>query len=258
MSYRIKTQSKSGPPNEAELLNGLERLGVFLHENRVQLLAGVGVLLAAAAIVVVVTWLSHRSAEHAQDLERQATQLYLDRPLDKPEQADKNLKEAITLYRQLLDQYPRTPSAKLALFHLGNALAQANDMTGAMDAYEKYVAAYPENKPLLGLVLQRLAYVQLSKGDVDGAVKSFTVALETPGTLNKDQILYELGKLEETRSHPEGALARYQELTKAYPNSPFTGEAAVRTKALETKTMPAAPGEPAPTTPPSSAAGSGK
>jgi outer membrane protein assembly factor BamD (BamD/ComL family) len=258
MSYRIKTQPKSVPTNEVELLNGLERLGVFLQENRVQFLAGVGVLLVAAVIVVVVTWLSHRSAEHAQDLERQATQLYLDRPLDKPGQADKNLKEAINLYRQLLDQYPGTPSAQLARFHLGNALALANDMTGAVDAYQKYVAAYPENKLLLGLILQRLAYAQLSKGDVEGAVKSFTVVLDTPGTLNKDQILYELGKLEESRSHPEGALARYQELTKSYPNSPFTGEAAVRTKALETKAIPAAPAEPAPTTPASSAPGGGK
>ncbi|HEX3203602.1 MAG TPA: tetratricopeptide repeat protein [Nitrospiraceae bacterium] len=258
MSYRIKTQAKSTPPNEVELLNGLERLGVFLQENRVKVLAGVGVLLAAAAVLVLVTWLSHRSSEHAQELERQATQLYVDRPLDKPEQADKNLKEAITLYRQLLDQYPKTPSAQLALFHLGNALAQANEMTGAMEAYQKYVSAYPDNKMLLGLVLQRLAYAQLSKGDVDGAVKSFTVALEAAGTMNKDQILYELGKLEESRSHPEGALARYQELTKSYPNSPFTGEAAVRTKALETKALPAPSPESSATPPPSAAPGSGK
>jgi outer membrane protein assembly factor BamD (BamD/ComL family) len=257
MSYRIKTQAKSTPSNEADLLNGLERLGLFLQENRVQLLAGVGVLLAAAAVFVGMTWMSHRSAEHAEDLERKATQMYLDRPVDKPEQADKNLKEAITLYRQLLEQYPKTPSARLALFQLGNALAQANDIGGAMDAYQQYLAAYPENKLLLGLVLQRLAYAKLVKGDVDGAVKSFTMALDSPETLNKDQILYELGKLEESRSHPEGALARYQELTKSYPNSPFTGEAAVRTKALETKAMPPAPAQ-APAMTPAPHAGSGK
>jgi outer membrane protein assembly factor BamD (BamD/ComL family) len=257
MSYRIKMQAKSAPSNEAELLNGLERAGLFLQDNRVQLLAAVGVLVAAAAIGLAVAWMSHRSAEQAEDLERKATQLYLGRPLDKPEQADKNLKEAITLYRQLLEQYPKTPSARLALFHLGNALAQSNDLGGAMDAYQRYLAAHPENKMLLGLVLQRLAYAQLIKADVDGAVKSFTMALDSPDTLNKDQILYELGKLEESRSHPEGALARYQELTKSYPNSPFAGEAAVRTKALETKAMPPAPAE-LPPTPPASKPGSGK
>jgi tetratricopeptide (TPR) repeat protein len=126
-----------------------------------------------------------------------------------------------------------------------------------MDAYQRYLAAYPENKMLLGLVLQRLAYAQLIKADVDAAVKSFTMALDSPDTLNKDQILYELGKLEESRSHPEGALARYQELTKSYPNSPFAGEAAVRTKALETKAMPPAPAE-LPPTPPASKPGSGQ
>ncbi|MER3425099.1 MAG: hypothetical protein C4293_19595, partial [Nitrospiraceae bacterium] len=50
-----------------------------------------------------------------------------------------------------------------------------------------------------------------------------------------------LGKLEETHSRPEGALARYQELMKDFPNSPFTGEAAVRIKALEAKKNPETP-----------------
>ena len=89
------------------------------------------------------------------------------------------------------------------------------------------------------MVLQRLGYAYLIKGDQDAATKVFTTALEMPGTLNKDQVLYELGKIEEAQSRPEGALARYQDLSKTYPNSPFAGEAAVRAKALEMKTSSA-------------------
>ena len=229
------------PTDEAHLLSGLERMGLSLQQRSRQILIVLGVLAMAIVIVGVVIWLDHRHAQQAVDLERQATQLYVDRPVDKPQQADQNLKQAITLYRQLLDQYPRSSSAQLALFQLGNALVQANDMSGAIDAYQKYVAMYHDNKPLLGMVLQRLGYAYLLKGDQDAATKAFTTALEMPGTLNKDQVLFELGKIEEAQSRPEGALARYQDLSKTYPNSPFAGEATIRAKALEMKTSSPAP-----------------
>lgn len=239
MSYRIRTQTKIAPPDEAQLLSGMERLGLLLQQHVRQVAIIFAVILVAAAIVAVVLWLDRQNAERALELEHQATKLYLDRPVEKPQQADQNLKQAIALYRQLLDQYPRTPSARLALFHLGNALVQANDLSGAIEAYQKYVSAYRDNPMLLGLVLQRLAYAQLLKGDTDAARKTFTLTLEMAGTLNKDQVLFELGKIEESQSRPEGALAYYQELTKAYPNSPFAGEATVRAKALEAKKGPA-------------------
>jgi tetratricopeptide (TPR) repeat protein len=234
------------PTDEAHLLSGLERVGLSLQQRSRQILIVLGVLAMAIVIVGVVIWLDHRHAQQAVDLERQATQLYVDRPVDKPQQADQNLKQAITLYRQLLDQYPRAPSAQLALFQLGNALVQANDLSGAIDAYQKYVAMYHDNKPLLGMVLQRLGYAYLLKGDQDAATKVFTTALEMTGTLNKDQVLFELGKIEEAQSRPEGALARYQDLSKTYPNSPFAGEATIRAKALEMKTSSPAPAAGAP------------
>jgi tetratricopeptide (TPR) repeat protein len=88
---------------------------------------------------------------------------------------------------------------------------------------------------MAGLVQQRLAYVYLHKGDRDKAVKALTGILETPGTLNRDQALFELARLEESQARPEGAMARYQELIKTYPNSPFTSEATIRAKILDTK-----------------------
>jgi tetratricopeptide (TPR) repeat protein len=88
---------------------------------------------------------------------------------------------------------------------------------------------------MAGLVQQRLAYAYLLKGDRDLAVKALTSILETPGTLNRDQALFELARLEESQSRPEGALAHYQDLIKNYPNSPFTSEATIRTKIMDVK-----------------------
>ena len=152
-----------------------------------------------------------------------------------PQKADHALKEAIARYRQIVDQYPRTSTAPLALYHLGNTLVQANELGAAIDAYQRFLTLYSSNASMAGLVQQRLAYVYLHKGDRDQAVKALTGILETPGTLNRDQALFELARLEESLSRPDGASARYQELIKTYPNSPFTSEATIRTKILDAK-----------------------
>ncbi|MDP3597560.1 MAG: tetratricopeptide repeat protein, partial [Nitrospirota bacterium] len=152
-----------------------------------------------------------------------------------PQKADHALKEAITRYRQVVDQYPRTPSAPLALYHLGNTLVQTNELSAAIEAYQRFLMLYGSNPSMVGLVQQRLAYVYLLKGDRDLAAKALTAILETPGTLNRDQALFELARLEESQSRPEGALAHYQELIKTYPSSPFASEATIRTKVMDVK-----------------------
>src|SRR4029077_5656020 len=152
-----------------------------------------------------------------------------------PQKADQALKEAIAKFRLIVDQYPRTATAPLALYHLGNTLVQANDQSGAIEAYQLFLASYSSNASMAGLVQQRLSYLYLLKGDRDQAVKALTGILETSGTLNRDQALYELARLEESQSRPDAALARYQELIKGYSNSPFISEATIRTKILETK-----------------------
>ncbi len=238
MSYRIKLDTKSDAPGEAQLLSGMDRFLVMVQEHRAKVLAGLAALLAVVAAIGGAVWYAHRQADEAFELTRQAMQLYIDRPADKPAQADENLKKAIGLYRQAVERHPRAEVTPMALYHLGNALVQANDLAGAIEAYKQYIATSGSNKVLLGLVYQRLGFVHLLNGDRDQAVKAFSAILEVPGSLNKDQAIFELGKLEESQSRPEGALARYQDLTKSYPNSPFANEAAVRIKALEVKKAP--------------------
>jgi outer membrane protein assembly factor BamD (BamD/ComL family) len=68
--------------------------------------------------------------------------------------------------------------------------------------------------------------------------------------LGKDQALFELARLEESQSRPEGALAHYQELIKTYPNSPYTSEATIRTKVMDVKkSMDASVPPPSPAAP---------
>lgn len=251
MGYRIKLPPRQDRLDEVELLSGMERLGLFMQEQRRALLVGLGVLLIAIAVVGGVLWYDFQAARKATDLYQEATRHYLNRPADDPKKADEQLRRAITGFREVVEQYPRTPTAPLALFHLANAQILANELDAGIESYKRFILLYGNNPALTGLVEQRLAYAYLVKGDRDQAVKAFSVVLDMPGALNKDQVLFELAKLEESQSRPEGALAHYQELMKTFPNSPFTSEAAVRVKALETKKTP---DEPAASTQPSGAA----
>ena len=252
MSYRIRVPEKADPLDEAHLLTGVDRFLHVLQEQRRAVLAGLGVVLVAGAVVAGVIWYDYESTLKARELDQEATLHYLNRPADDPKKSHEQLSQAITLYKQVVEQYPRSPVAPVALFHLGNAQVLANEVDAGIETYKRFMLLYGSNTSLLGLVQQRLAYAYLAKGDRDQAVKAFTGILEIPGALNKDHVLFELAKIEESQSRPEGALAHYQDLMKNYPNSPFTSEAAVRVKVLEVKKSPEAPAA-APSTPTASA-----
>ena len=249
MSYRIKVPAKVLPVDEAHMLSWLDHTLHRMQDYRRPLLVGLGVLVLAAVVVGAVFYVDRQAAQKAQDLEREAMRALSVPSANDPQKSDRALKEAIAKYRQIVDQYPRTSSAPLALYHLGNTLVQANDLSGAIEAYQRFLVLYSSNPSMAGLVQQRLAYVFLLKGDRDQAVKALTAILQTPGTLNRDQALFELARLEESQSRPEGALAHYQELIKTYPNSPFTSEATIRTKIMDVKKSQESTPVSAPTTP---------
>jgi outer membrane protein assembly factor BamD (BamD/ComL family) len=238
MSYRIKVSSKVDPLDETHLLTGVERFLLTLQEQRRALIVGLGVLLMAAAVVAGIMWYDYQTTAKARELDQEATLHYLNRPADDPKKAREQLALAINLYKQVVDQYPRTPIAPLALFHLGNAQILNNEVDAGIETYKRFMLLYSSHQSLLGLIQQRLAYAYLLKGDQEQAAKAFAGVLQNPGALTKDHVLFELAKLEESQSRPEGALAHYQDLIKTYPNSPFTSEAAVRVKVLEVKKSP--------------------
>ncbi len=245
MSYKIKVPPRTLQMDEAHLMSNLEHWMFGLREYRRPLLVGLALLLFAVGIVGGVLWYDAENARKAQALEREATLHYMTRPADDPKKADINLKEAIALYKQVVDEYPRTLSAPLALFTLGNALLEGKDVDAAIEAYKRFIVMYGSHTPLLGLVHQKLGYAYQLKGDRDQAAMAYAAVLQIPGALNRDHALFELARLEESLSRPEGALAYYQDLMKTYPNSPFSNEAGIRVKALEVKKSPE-PGAAAP------------
>lgn len=238
MSYRIRTPPRKSPVGEAQLMSSMERLWLSAEEHRRGILAGLVVVLLAIGIVIGVVWYDMERAQTAMSLHVEANKHFATRPPDKPEQAQKNLKKAILLYREVAKDYPGTSAAAQSLFRLGLALEEDKNVPEAIEAYQKLVTRHGDNDALLGLAYQRLAYAYLDQGDGAKADEALTAVLAVPGAINKDHALFELGKLEEAQSRPEGALARFQELIDRHPYSPLANEASIRIKALAAQQEP--------------------
>ena len=244
MTYRIKVPPRTLPVGEEQLVSGLEHWLIGLRSYRWSLIGGCVLLLLIGIGTWGLFWYEEQNARKAQELEREATLRLFTRPSNDPQKTATNLKEAIALYKRVLDEYPRTPTAPLVQFSLGNAFLQSNDVDAAIDAYKRFTATYASNTSLLGLVYQKLGYAYLVKGDADQAAKAYFSILDMPGAMNRDYALFEVARLEENRAKPDEALKHYQELMKTYPSSPLTSEAAVRVKVIEAKKNP----DPAPAT----------
>ncbi len=231
--------------DEAHLVSGLEHWMLGLAAYRWSIVVGFVLLLVTGGGVWGVFWYDAHNAGKAQDLEREATVHLFARAASDPQKAATNLKEAIALYQRVVAEYPRTPTAPLAQFSLGNAYFQSNDLASAIEAYNRFISTYGTHVSLLGLVHQKLGYAYQLKGDFDQAAKTYSSILEVPGAMNRDHALFEVARLEENRSKPDEAMKHYQELMKTYPSSPLTSEAAMRVKVIEAKKNP----EPTPAAP---------
>ena len=255
MTYRIKVPPRTLPVGEEQLVSGLEHWLIGLRSYRWSLIVGFVLLLLMGMGLWGLFWYEEQNASKAQELEREATLRLFTRPSTDSQKAANNLKEAIALYKRVLEEYPRTPTAPLVQFSLGNAYLQSNEVDSAIEAYQRFTSTYASNTSLLGLVYQKLGYAFLLKKDLDQAAKAYSSILDLPGAMNRDYALFEIARLEENRSKPDEALKHYQELMKTYPNSPLTSESAVRVKVIEAKKNPepspaaAAPAASAPSKP---------
>jgi len=145
------------------------------------------------------------------------------------------LQKAVETFRKVVAEYPHSSAAPQAAYMLGNALSDLKDWNAAAKAYEDFLNHYGDQKILVPLVYQRLAYAQLSQGKVDDAEKAFVTITQIAGAPNKDHALYELARIDEVLSRREGALAHYQEILKDHPRSPYAEEASIRIKTLDAK-----------------------
>lgn len=207
-------------------------------------LAGVAVAVLAAAALGGFLWMRQQDDRAAADLLHEATRRVTERSFmggPPSGRTPEELTTAIAIFQKILTDFPQSSVAPQAGYLLGNALSDRQDWNGAVTAYQEFLARHGTHRALVPLVSLRLAYAQLAQEKVDEAEKTLTAIIQINGAPNKDQALYELGKINERLNRPEGALAQYQQIIKEHPSSPFAAEASARITTLDQRPASAPP-----------------
>jgi outer membrane protein assembly factor BamD (BamD/ComL family) len=233
MGYKIKDLGNKSPMVEpAQFLSSKERFLFFVEEHRALVWGGIFLSLAVIVAVVTLIWLNQNNQEQAWELEGQAQTVYLDRPMDDVKKGQENIQKASGMFKDILDQFPGTPSAGVSSFLLGNSMIEEKNYQGAIDVYTSWVKEYGQNQILLGLVQQRLGFAYLLNGNREAALKAFEAVLSNPHALNKDQVVFELAKIAESDDNISEAVEQYKKVIQEFPLSPFASEAALRVEVL--------------------------
>jgi tetratricopeptide (TPR) repeat protein len=177
----------------------------------------------------------------------------------KPSVADRCAK-ALPLYQQIAERYGHSRLAPLASYYQANCQSELGKLDDAAALYKQIIGRYGLTNESAQLAALRLGYLYAGRGDRAPAIEQFQLLGREAAALNRDQALFEVGRLQEADNNRDAALTAYRTVQKDFPKSPWTSEAAARIKALggETPTPPPAPSNPAPASAAPAPPGGGK
>jgi tetratricopeptide (TPR) repeat protein len=129
---------------------------------------------------------------------------------------------ALELFRTVQKQYPSTMSGAIAQYYIGNCLASLGRNDEALKEYQAFVALYPNDKFLLGLVYERLGYVNSALGKQADAVKAFE---QSESLIGLGVSTLELAKLYEAAGNVTESQKKYKLLAQKLAGTPWAMEA---------------------------------
>jgi tetratricopeptide (TPR) repeat protein len=201
----------------------------WLRERFQLILMGVG---AVAAIAVVVGgFFIYRSYTYgrASGLLDEAVSYYRVKE-DVAEKEDKTAREArytkaVEALRKVVEGYPRTPSAREALFYLGESYFQLGKYKEAIEAYDRLSRGYPQDM-IAPLALNSLAYAYEQVKDHKKAIETYNRLIEKyPNHALGKRAYLNMGRLKEAEGNYEEAKKNYQKVIDLYPNTLIASQA---------------------------------
>lgn len=251
MAFKIRTQTRKQDLKQPDVFIGtMDRLQDWAEDN-VRGIIIIGIILVLGGILAgAVVFFNKKQEEKAAVLEFEARQFFhQEGPAsgeDEELTAEENYNKAIEYYREVIADYPRSNSAVMARYYLGNSFMGLEEFGSAITAYEDFLSSERDSAVLRGFVFQRLGYAYLGSGKTGKAMDAFKLGLDAEGLLNKDQIYYELGRLYHDEGKNEEAIRNYQSVVNEFPDSPFLSEAQSGLRDLGVTEVKQEPGAPAP------------
>jgi predicted negative regulator of RcsB-dependent stress response len=203
MAAKLSKKELEGPD---VFQTSIESITDYITENKTRFY----VIISAILLVIIIAigiyfyWKSYQTS--AIELSAKAED-NLAKHTDKPEGA----KDSIPLFKELIDQYPHSWSAKMARYHLGNIYYNGGDIDNAISSYKDYISSTTaDNAGIRFLTLTSLGYCYETKKDLTSALSYFEQAQKTNNTGFEAIGYRNIARIYEQMNDRKKALENYQ------------------------------------------------
>jgi predicted negative regulator of RcsB-dependent stress response len=186
--------------------SGMEKVTDFIAENKARFYVAVAAASIAiiAAIGIYFYWNNYQTS--AVEMYAKA-QNNLIKNAEKPEAA----KESIVVFKELIDKYPQSWSAKTAHYQLGNIYYNLGDIDNAIASYKNYIASgVADNAGIRFLALTSLGYCYELRKDYKSALGYFEQAQKSNNTGFEVIGYRNIARIYEQMNDRKKALENYQ------------------------------------------------
>jgi len=237
MAYKIRVATRKEQLKKPdEFIGAIDRLGDAIRRNARFAWMMAGVALTIGVGIGSFMYYQDQINSKAESLEYVGLQYYHQQApsgdTSSGNSQEENYRKAVEQFQKIAQEYSATPAAVHSQLYLGNSYMELKEYDSAIAAYRTFLKENSKNEVLAGTVYQRLGYAYLAKNDLEEARKAFESVENLSGALNRDQVEYELGRIQETLGQKEEAIKRYQDIVSRYPDSLFLSETQRRLSGL--------------------------
>ncbi len=207
MAAKLSKKELEGPD---AFQSSMERLTDYIAENKARVYVIVSAICLAIVIAIAIYfyWSNYQSS--ALGLYAKA-QDNLIKNGEKPEAA----KDSIPIFKELIDKYPHSWSAKMALYNLGNIYYNLGDIDSAITSYKSYISATTaDNAGIRFLALTSLGYCYENKKDFKSALSYFEQAQKNNNSGFEGIGYRNIARIYEEMNDKKKALENYQNALK--------------------------------------------
>ena len=202
-----------------EITSVLERAADFVVDNAKPFVAGIVIVVAAAAGIVGWRVYAARADAVAQTALAEVIASYADAGLQSD---DAGYAATVESADRVRTEHAGTRAADMALYYA----ALAHQGLGDMEASDGILRGLIESgsETLVDNARFALAESYKKRGDLESAIAEYAVLAESPD-FSRGAVLYELGRLHEAVERFAEARGYYETLISDHPNSPFRTDA---------------------------------